>query len=90
MRDGEICMAGVSIRFVQNGNTNGTTCDVEDLEISVESPDLIDDEGHFLVIKSTSGWSIDSAGELLRVIDAVSQSVTELYKTLNPNGGKDG
>jgi hypothetical protein len=52
----------VTYEFTQDGNTLGTTEKVESLEITHEAP-LFLETGHFIVIRTT-GWSIDTPGEL--------------------------
>jgi hypothetical protein len=56
--------------FSQEGNTNGTTGDYEDLTISCESSLGIDNDGGcFYVLKSESGWSIDNVNDLQELFD---------------------
>jgi hypothetical protein len=58
--------------FSQEGNTNGTTGDYEDLTISCESSLGIDNDGGcFYVLKSESGWSIDNVNDLQELFDRI-------------------
>ena len=56
----------VSVTFVQEGNTLGTTQDYESLTIGLEFQ-LSEEEGPFFVLK-TEGWSFDNIGELEKLI----------------------
>ena len=40
--------------FSQEGNTNGTTAEYEELEVTLESATVIDEDGHYVVLKSNS------------------------------------
>jgi hypothetical protein len=58
--------------FSQEGNTNGTTSDYEDLTISCEASLGIDnDNGCFYVLKTKTGWSIDGVEELQELFDRI-------------------
>lgn len=61
--------------FSQNGNTNGTTKEYEELEITEESvlKCLTEEEGFFVI--RTDGWSIDSEEELNDLFKAIKKNV---------------
>jgi hypothetical protein len=62
-----------SFTFNQEGNSNGTTDDIEILTIECESSLGIDnDEGCFYVLK-TDGWSIDNVNELQELFDRIQK-----------------
>ena len=62
-----------TFEFTQEGNCNGSTREYEDLTIICESSCGIDnDEGCYYVLKSESGWSIDSVDELQELINRVT------------------
>ena len=64
--------------FSQEGNTNGTTSEHEDLTISCESSLGIDYEGGcFYVLKSESGWSIDNVNDLQELFDRIQKIVKQ-------------
>ena len=63
--DPEICH--VSVKFVQDGNTLGTTEDYETIEINLEFQSS-QEEGPFIVLK-TEGWSINEPEDLLSLIN---------------------
>ena len=68
--------------FSQEGNTNGTTSNYEDLTISCESSLGIDNDGGcFYVIKSESGWSINNVNDLQELFDRIQ-------KVIKQNGDK--
>lgn len=56
-----------SVSFTQEGNTQGTTSDFEEITIDYE---VIDDEGGFFVIR-TEGWSVDSVEELEELFNRI-------------------
>jgi len=56
--------------FVQDGNTCGTTEETEELIIELESPSLISGpDDCFVVLRTPTGWSIDSLDELSELIE---------------------
>ena len=61
-------LSSVKFQFTQDGNTLGTTEDIESLEICLEYQ-LDTKAGPFFVLKSTTGWSIDEKEELIKLID---------------------
>jgi hypothetical protein len=66
-----------SFQFTQPGNTNGTTDETEILTIDCESVYGYDEEPGrcFFVIKSETGWSIDSMTELQELFDRIQKSI---------------
>jgi len=86
MDDMEISVSSVVIELCQNGNTNGSTQDVEDMKIRFESPTFIDEEGSFMVI-TTTGWSVDSGAEMGKILDKLTTVVNGLHGLLNAKEG---
>jgi len=66
-------LASVTLEFTQEGNTNGTTEESETLEVSLESPLFIDTDGHYFVIRTSSGWSFDDVEELTEIINKCNE-----------------
>ncbi len=63
--------------FIQEGNTLGTTKETEELTITVEAPlGDIRKEGGFLVIKSSTGWSMNEPREFLSILNTAKQGVS--------------
>ena len=59
----------VIYQFTQDGNTMGSTDDVEELTIECESSTgNLDSDDQFYVIRTSTGWSIDNAQELVDLI----------------------
>ena len=57
--------------FTQEGNTDGTTEDVEELIVEVEGVfDIVKDGGYF-VLRTSTGWSIDDPNDLNYIFDTV-------------------
>ena len=65
----------VQATFWQEGNTAGTTNDPEILDVFLEFQ-LSEEDGPFIVLKSETGWSIDSLEELQAVIQRVTDIVS--------------
>lgn len=68
-------LSRVRVRFVQEGNTCGTTDDVETLDIELEFQ-LGEDDGPFFVIR-TSGWSFDESTDIAILVRRVMQICTK-------------
>ena len=58
-----------SFHFTQEGNTEGTTNEFEEITIDYE---IIADEGGFFVLR-TEGWSVDSVEELEELLDRIKK-----------------
>jgi hypothetical protein len=56
-----------SFHFSQEGNTDGTTSDIEEITIDYE---VVADEGGYFVIR-TEGWSVDSVEELEELFNRI-------------------
>ena len=66
----------ITYEFSQEGNTSGTTDNDEFLTVEVEGPaGCITKEGGFLVIRTTTGWSINNSSELLELLSLVEKGV---------------
>ena len=66
--------------FSQEGNTLGTTSEYEELEVSIESQLFMNKEDYFFVLRTNTGWSIDSTEEISEIINKCKKSVTELLE----------
>ena len=63
-------LSSVSFKFSQDGNTCGTTEECEELIVEIESSLFINkEEGAFIVLKTNTGWSIDSPEELTELLN---------------------
>lgn len=72
-------LSEVNFRFVQDGNTNGTTEEVEVINITMEAPLYINKEdGAFITIKTETGWSINSPEELNDMIKQCYEAVLNI------------
>jgi hypothetical protein len=64
-----------TFEFSQDGNTCGTTKELEELTIEFESPAIISGpDDCFIVIKTDTGWSMDSIDELAELIEKCKKS----------------
>lgn len=67
-----------SFTFTQEGNGNGTTEEYEELIIECEASLGIDnDDGCFYVLKTTTGWSMDSVDELQKLFDRIQKAINK-------------
>lgn len=67
----DLLIGSVQVTFVQDGNTLGTTAEPETLTVCIETQDLFSvsdgaekGDAFFYVIKSETGWSLDSIEDL--------------------------
>lgn len=66
-----------SFQFSQESNVNGSSGDMELLDIDCESSLGIDNDGECFYILKTEGWSIDSLADLQELIDRISKVITK-------------
>ena len=67
-----------SFTFTQEGNTNGSTDEYEDLTILCESSLGIDnDKGCYYVLKTETGWSMDNVNELQELFNRIDKIINE-------------
>lgn len=69
-----------SFSFCQEGNTTGTTDEVEYITIEAENLILNERNGECFFVIKTDGWSIDDIEELADLINNIKSAVTELDK----------
>lgn len=60
-----------SFQFTQEGNTNGSTDNVETLTINLESSLGVDTEGDGFFVLRTNGWSINGVEELEELFERI-------------------
>lgn len=73
MREPVLCK--ITYEFYQDGNTDGTTAETEELIIEVESIGDIEKNGGYFVLKTPTGWSIEDSDELVDIIKRVKRGV---------------
>ena len=60
-----------TFNFSQEGNTDGTTSEYEELLIEIEGPvGSIDEKGGYFVLR-TNGWSINDVNELSELFERI-------------------
>ena len=64
-----------NFEFTQQGNSNGTTQEIETLSINCES---VGTHEFFFVLKSDSGWSIDDVKELQELFKKIENCLAQL------------
>lgn len=62
----------VKFYFTQEGNTDGTTNDVEELIVEVEGLDILKDGG-YIVLRTSTGWSINEGEDLNYIFEQVKK-----------------
>lgn len=62
----------VKFYFTQEGNIDGTTSDVEELIVEVEGLDILKDGG-YIVLRTSTGWSINGIEDLNYVFEQVKK-----------------
>jgi len=75
-KDKDTALTKVAIGFTQAGNTLGTTSDMEELTLEVESQyGDISKGGLFFVLRTNTGWSFDN-------INDIEQTIRKLWSKL--------
>lgn len=65
----------ITYEFSQEGNTDGTTAEYEELNIEVEGCFDILKEGGYMVIRTKTGWSINNPEEFTSLLALVNAGV---------------
>jgi hypothetical protein len=76
MKDYKIRLSEAKIQLVQDGNTLGTTDETEILDISFENQ--LPGEETFMVLRTSTGWSMNSASDLTQVLEQVHKAIDGL------------
>lgn len=77
----QIWLNKIIYTFSQEGNTNGTTADYEELIVEVECPiGSIVEKGGYLVLRTSTGWSINDSEELMELLKLVEKGVSSEIK----------
>lgn len=66
-----------SFQFSQESNCNGSSGDIELLDIDCESSLGIDNDGDCFFILKTEGWSVDSLADLQQLIDRIYKVIKQ-------------
>jgi len=70
----EATLYKASFEFYQEGNTDGTTDETEELRVEcMGMGDL--KEGCYYVLRTKTGWSIDNSDELKQLIERVDKMI---------------
>lgn len=73
------------LEITQEGNTDGTTGEYEDMTIEIEGM-WMDDTGRGYAVLRTEGWSVECGAEMAQIIDAAqdaAQAVTEKLRSFS-------
>lgn len=79
----EINLSKITLNFSQEGNTNGTTQEYEELDITLESPLFIDTDGHYFVFRTETGWSFDGVEEITQLLEKCNEVGKIFFKGEN-------
>jgi len=77
----QIEITRIIVELEQEGNTDGTTEEYEKFNIIFEYP-LRPQDGHYMVIKSNTGWSINDTDELEKTIRLIEGGITNIETDL--------
>ncbi len=75
MEEQKPTLSKITYLFYQEGNTDGTTDETEELIVEVESVFDIIEEGGYMVIRTPTGWSINNKEELNYIFDIISKTL---------------
>lgn len=64
--------------YTQDGNTDGTTAEIEGLEVEIEGLWMSDDVTGYVVIRTDTGWSLDDPIELFNLLNDAQKSVKKM------------
>lgn len=81
-RDDKVYINSVEVVLHQDGNTLGTTDDVEILTIRLETQIPDDPFDPFVVIK-TDGWSVNSGKDIAGLLDLLVGQLSEFQRKAN-------
>ena len=70
-----IWLSKVSFEFTQKGNTSGTTNEYEELTVDLEGSGDIEADGYYMVLRTSTGWSIDTPDEFLHLLKEVNEKI---------------
>lgn len=73
--ESEIKIEKVIFELSQDGNTNGTTEHYEDLIVEFQGGIENMRDSNYIVLRTSSGWSIDTPEELEKILTKLKKSV---------------
>lgn len=65
-------LSKITYVFAQEGNTDGTTSDIEELTVEIEGIDILKDGG-YIVLRTSTGWSINEMEDLNYIFEQVKK-----------------
>ena len=68
-------LTNIIYKFIQEGNTDGTTDETEELIVELEGAIDILTDGAYMVLRTSTGWSINDKEELIELIDFVNKYI---------------
>ena len=82
MSNNSLEISKLSISFMQDGNTLGTTNKCESITLDLEFQLGVED-GPFYVFKTDTGWSIDNVDDIQNLLDIADAALDEIKKKNN-------
>lgn len=67
-------LTNVAFTFWQDGNSDGTTEDIEEITIDIVGVLTVSD-GYYYTIKTETGWSINDPSELEELFNKISKII---------------
>ena len=71
----------ISVDFVQDGNTLGTTDEFESLTLDIQFQ--LGEDGPFYVLTTNTGWSFDRPEELQKLVNVATAPLQEIKSIFN-------
>ena len=65
----------ITFTFSQSGNCDGTTEQYEELTVDVVGARDVREDNNYLVLRTSTGWSINSPQELIDLLAVVNEKV---------------
>lgn len=75
MEEQKPTLSKITYSFYQEGNTDGTTDETEELIVEVEGVFDVIEEGGYMVMRTPTGWSINNKEELNYIFDIISKTL---------------
>lgn len=77
MLNDDIWLSKVSFEFTQSGNSDGTTNEYEELTVDIMSSGNIQVDEYYMVLRTNTGWSINTPDEFLHLLKEVDEKIKE-------------
>ena len=66
-------LTNIIYKFIQEGNTDGTTDETEELIVELEGATDILTDGAYMILRTPTGWSMNDKEELVELLDSINK-----------------